>query len=522
MASADVVTTAQRTAAAPRPSGLVIENLSKTFPSVVALDEFGVDVAAGSVHALVGPNGCGKSTFVKVLAGIHRPDPGARIWVDGQEIDVGSATAVDGAGVRFVHQDLGIIEPLDAVDNVALGLGYQRARLGVISWKAQRRQTQALLDQFGVRVSIDAPLALASPVERTAVAIVRALAGGVPGRGLLILDEPTAALPHREVDQLYTLVRDVKATGVSVILISHRLDEVVAIADTVSVMRAGKIIGGGPVAEMNVSTMAGMIAGGNHLVAGVPDRADDEPVSDRPVVLRGRQISGRHLRGVDLELREGEIVGVAGLLGSGREELPYAVAGAAGIEVDAEWEVGGETFDEMTLERAAGLGIALVPAQRARESVIAPFSVSENLSLPGLGRLRRGPLLSPGRERGFVREWLTAMTVRATAERSPITVLSGGNQQKVVLARWLAMNPKLLVLSEPTAGVDVGARTTLYTLIRERAADGLTVLVASSDALDLVHMCDRVLVMRNGVAAAELRGARITEAEIVETMEGVV
>ena len=522
MASAATATQPAGAGTPARPPGLVIEGLSKTFPSVVALDEFGVEVAAGSVHALVGPNGCGKSTFVKVLAGIHKPDPGGRIWIDGVEIEAGAADAADAAGVRFVHQDLGIVDALDAVDNVALGLGYQRSRLGTIAWRAQRRRTRALLDQFGVAVSIGVPLAAASPVERTAVAIVRALAGGIPGRGLLVLDEPTAALPHREVDQLYRLVRDVKATGVSVILISHRLDEVVVIADTVSVMRAGKVIGGGPVAEMDVGTMAALIAGGKHLVADVPLRAEETPRSQAPVVLRGRAIKGRHLRGVDVELREGEIVGVAGLLGSGREELPYAVAGAGGVEVEAEWEVGGDTFGDMTLERAAGYGIALVPAERARESVVAPFAVYENLSMPALARLRRGRLLSPERERRFVRKWLGALDVRASAYNSPITVLSGGNQQKVVLARWLAMEPKLLVLSEPTAGVDVGTRSALYEIVRGRAAEGLAVLVASSDAQDLVHMCDRVLVMRNGIVVAELTGARITESEMVDMMEGVV
>ncbi|HEY4095415.1 MAG TPA: sugar ABC transporter ATP-binding protein [Baekduia sp.] len=509
-------------ATAARPSGLVIENLSKTFPGVIALDEFGVDVAAGSVHALVGPNGCGKSTFVKVLAGIHRPDPGGRILVDGAEIEVGSAADADAAGVRFVHQDLGIVEALDAVDNVALGLGYQRSRVGTISWRAQRRQTRELLDRFGVAVALDSPLSEASPVERTAVAIVRALAGGIPGRGLLILDEPTAALPHREVEQLYGLVRDVKATGVSVVLISHRLDEVVAIADTVSVMRAGKVIGGGPVAEMDVARMAAMIAGGKHLVADAPLRTEAAPPSQAPVVLRATGIRGRHLRGVDLELHEGEVVGVAGLLGSGRDELPYAVGGAGSIEVEGQWELGGEQFTEMTLDRAARSGVFLIPAERARQSIVAPFTVSENLSIPSLSKLKRGGLLSPAGERRFARDWMTALDVRASAANMPITVLSGGNQQKVVLARWLAMNPKLLVMSEPTAGVDVGARSALYEIVRARAADGLSVLVASSDAQDLVHMCDRVLVMRNGTVAAEITGARITESEMVDMMEGVV
>jgi ribose transport system ATP-binding protein len=494
--------------------------LTKVFPGVVALDDFSLEIGSGTVHALVGPNGCGKSTFVKILAGVYKPDTYDEASIDGVPVQLGSADAAHEAGVRFVHQDLGVVGELNAVDNVALGLGYERTSVRTVSWRDQRRRTRELLDRFGVAVSLDVPLMLLTPVERAAVAIVRALAGGIPGKGLLVLDEPTAALPHREVHQLYKLVRDVRATGTSVLLISHRLDEVMEIADTVSVMRAGRLVGGGPISEMSVPTMVAMITGGREDLANLPDRRPN-PRREQPPFLSARGVYGRHLRGVDLDLHEGEIVGVAGLLGSGREELPYAVAGAAGPEVTGDFTVDGKDVGELDLQRALKLRIALVPADRAAESMVAGFNVRETVSLPTLHLMRRRGLLSGRAEKAFVANWLEQVQVRSNAVNAPIESLSGGNQQKVVVGRWLATNPKVLVMSEPTAGIDIGARVALYELVREQAANGVAVLVASSDVQDLLHVCDRVLVLREGVVAGEVEASEIRESTIVDTMEGV-
>jgi ribose transport system ATP-binding protein len=516
----DSTVQANGTIAAPeRAPALIVQGVSKTFPGVRAIDGLDLTIGAAQVHALVGPNGCGKSTLVKILAGVHKPDPGSEAWLQGQPFELGSARAATDAGIRFVHQDLGIVGELDAIDNVALGLGYARTRLGTIAWRVQRRRTAELLDRFGVAVSLWRPLREATPVERTAVAVVRALAGSRPGEGLLVLDEPTAALPHREVEALYRLVRAIRDTGTAVLLISHRLDEVMAIADYVTVMRAGTSVGGGATTETDVATMASMIAGGREI-----DAAPGEHrtlAQDTRVVLSVEGLSGRYLRNVGFQLRQGEIVGAAGLLGSGREELAYAVAGAGGPAITGAWTVGGERLVDLTLDQARARGIALVPAERASESVISELQVGENLSLPELENLHRGPLLSGRRERAFVHHWLTELDVRANSIDSPISVLSGGNQQKVVLARWLATHPTVLTLSEPTAGVDVGARQSLYQLVRAQSARGLSVLVASSDVQDLLHLCDRVLVLRNGKVVVELVGNRINEGEIVQFMEGV-
>jgi ABC-type sugar transport system ATPase subunit len=502
---------------------LLARRVSKSFPGVLALDEFELEVPPGTVHALVGPNGCGKSTFVKILAGVHTPDGPAEAWVNGSPLELGSGAAAAELGVSFVHQDLGIVEELDAVENVAFGVGFARSRLGTIAWRRQRRRTKELLRAFGAvtgDISHDVPLRYATPVQRTAVAIVRALATSEPGRGVLVLDEPTAVLPKHEVDILYRLIDEVRQSGTSILLISHRLDEVVAVCDHVTVMRNGVVIGDGPIAEMDVARMTSLIAGS--------DLSDGEAAAPVPrstrigaPVLTVSGLVGGNLAGVDLEIAAGEILGIAGLLGSGREELPYAIAGATEQPVEGTWTIDGTSHQAMDLQRARRLGIALVPADRAHESAIADFSVGENLSVPSLPQLRSGSVLDRRKERKLTARWLERMDVRANAAGASISVLSGGNQQKVILGRWLATNPRLLALAEPTAGVDVGARQALYDLLREQAAEGLAVLMASSDVQDLLSSCDRVLILRDGRIVAELRDDTVTEVHVLSAMEGV-
>jgi ribose transport system ATP-binding protein len=497
---------------------LELERLSKTFPGVKAIDDISLTIAAGSIHALVGQNGCGKSTTIKVLSGFHKPDPGAEARIDGVPFTLGSSDAAAARGVRFVFQDLGLVGELDAVDNIGLGLGYARGPARLIDWKAQRRTTRQLLGRFGVAVDPGAPVRTLSPLAQTAVAVVRAVAGGIPGRGLLVLDEPTAALGHREVDQLYRLVREVRDTGTAVLLVSHRLDEVLAIADDVSVMRTGRIVGGGAVRDMTVPRLAGLIAG-SAAVTGIAERTQQRRERTAPA-LEVRGLRGKTLRGLDITVGHGEIVGVAGLLGSGREELGYAIAGAGDTPAAGVWETGGRRMTAMTPDTAARNGIVFVPASREHESAFPELDVRENLLIAALPRMRRGPLVHARRERPIAREWLSRMRVRLDSMDAPFATLSGGNQQKVVLGRWLATEPRILIMSEPTAGVDVGARQVLYELLKERARDGLSILVTSSDVQDLLHLCDRVLVLRDGVAGRELEGPQITEHEIVSAMEG--
>jgi ribose transport system ATP-binding protein len=502
---------------------LRVRGLSKTFPGVQAVRNVDLDVAAGSVHALLGHNGCGKSTLIKALAGVHAPDPGSQAWIDGAELQFGHPEDAERKGLRFVHQELGIVPELSALDNVGFVVGFERGRLGRINWRRQQKVTSELLARFGFDFDATRPLAACTPPERTAIAIVRAVAGWQRGRGVVILDEPTASLPAHEVDELFRLIRDIRDTGTAVILVSHRLDEVMAIADHATVMREGQVIWTGSTAEMTTGAFVNLIANteGDDWSDAPPEIERNVDVSQQPVALRIRNCEGRSVRGVDLDVHAGEIVGLAGLLGSGREELPYIVAGAHAGEATGEFAIGGERCDQLTIDESRRRGVALVPADRAREGIIGDFTTRENVSLAGLPNLVTRGRLAPSGERRFARRWLEAVSADPDYGERLITTLSGGNQQKAVLARWLSVAPKVLVLSEPTAGVDIGARMVIYEELRRRADEGLAVLVASSDVEDLLAVCDRVVVLRDGVVVRELDRNEMNKPAIVGAMEGV-
>lgn len=477
------------------------------------------------MHALLGHNGCGKSTLVKALAGVHAPDPGAQAWIDGEELELGDPEDAVRKGLRFVHQELGIIPELGAVDNVGFVLGYERDGFRRINWRRQAKRTTELLEEFGFYLDPWLPLGNASPPQRAAVAIVRAVAGWQRGRGVLILDEPTASLAKHEVEQLFGLIREVSGTGTAVILVSHRLDEVMAIADHATVMRAGELVWDGDLADMTMGGLVGMIANTSgeemhedgHISAGMaPPEA-----SRGPVAAQVRGLRSRYLHGIDLTIHEGEVVGVAGLLGSGREELPYILAGDLTDEVSGKFTIAGQDYEGLSIQKSRGAGVALVPADRAREGIFSQFTTGENVSIAGLDDLCQGRVVRPPLERAFVRRWLEAVHADPDAAGRHISTLSGGNQQKAVLARWLCVSPKLLVLSEPTAGVDIGARMVLYEEIKRRAKEGLAVLMASSDVEDLLAACDRVVVLRDGVIVGEFSAGRMTKPSILEAMEGV-
>jgi ribose transport system ATP-binding protein len=447
---------------------------------------------------------------------VHRPDHGWRGWIGGEPLEHGFSDPRAKAQLRFVHQDLGVVLEFNAVDNIALTLGYSRGRGGRISWREQLEQTGALLDRFGVDIDLERPLSAASPVQRTAVAVARAVGGLERGAGVLVLDEPTASLPPAEVDRLFKIVDEVRREGTAVLYISHRLDEVFSIAHRVTVLREGRVVVADEVDRFTRGSLADAIAG--HHVARPARKATEQEKG--PVRLSVRGLSGPRLHDLDLTVRAGEVVGVAGLLGSGREVVPYAISGALGSSVTGSWTVDGAAVEVDSVLDALRAGIALVPADRQHESVVEGFNVRENASLAGLAKIRRHGGVTLRRERPWAEEWLERLDVVRGRMEHPIATLSGGNQQKVVLARWLSTEPSLLMLAEPTAGVDVGARAALYGVLREQAREGLGVLVASSDVHELVELCDRVLVLRDGRCCSELAGDALSHQTIVAAMEG--
>lgn len=498
---------------------LRVEHVRKAFGSTVALDDVTLEVAAGEVHALLGHNGSGKSTLIKILAGFHQPDPGSEAWIDGKALALGSSEEARRHGLRFVHQDLGLIRELNAVDNVALAIGYSRTRSGQIHQARQITRTEELLSRFSVNLDVTAPLVDASPVERTCVAIARALWDWEEGPRILVLDEPTASLPSREVSRLFEAVREVRAAGHAVLYVSHRMEEIFEIADDLVVLRAGRVVQAGKVADQSPQQLASLIAG-HAMGEQEATPSTGSPKDDVALSIRG--LTGRYLNGVDIELRRGEVLGAAGLLGSGRDELPYLLAGAMPSSSASPWLLNGDEITPPTSITAPNMGIAFVPAERGRQGLIAEFTVGENVTLGALPDMRQRGMLSGRRAKSQARRWLEEIGVDVHTVDRPVSTLSGGNQQRVLLGRCLFTNPSILVLAEPTAGVDVGARQALYALLRERAErTGLSIVLASSDVEDLVSVCDRVIVLVHGQVASEMMGRDIKGERIVSVMESI-
>ncbi|MEO6571452.1 MAG: sugar ABC transporter ATP-binding protein, partial [Ilumatobacteraceae bacterium] len=460
-------------------------------------------VGEGEIVALVGHNGSGKSTLVKVLSGVHQPDPGARIWLAGADGD-------DATELHFIHQDLGLVEMLTTVENLDLGRGYGWRGLLPTERRSERNRARGLIARFGPSFNVEVPVARLSAAERTIVAITRALASWSHDRNVLVLDEPTAALHDDEVAKLFNAVRRVAADGAGVLFISHRLDEVLDLADRVVVLRDGVVVADLATDELDHDSLVSKITGTE-----IVHYAERSHTGPGDVVFRALGITGGVVDAVDIELRSGEIVGLSGVLGSGRDQLAGVVFGVLDGAVDR-LTVDGRDIARLTPRSAIAAGLAYVPADRRRRGAIMGMSARENLTLPLLLPLRRRfGRLDRRAERDDVLKHIDAVGVRPRDPERPLAQFSGGNQQKVVLAKWLRTNPKVLFLDEPTQGVDVGASVAILDLVSGLARDGGAVLIASSDDNELAKVCDRVLVMRDGRIIAELRGDELTEARLL-------
>jgi ribose transport system ATP-binding protein len=493
---------------------LRIGSVSKTFPGLRALDDVALEVASGEIVALVGQNGSGKSTLVKILTGMHQADPGARIELRNAAGDL--APLVDGeAGVRAIHQDLGLIGTLSTVENLDLGRALRGRMLAPVRARAERARARALLASFGVAVDVDVPVAELSPAERAIVAIARALDGWDRPDRVLVLDEPTTALHGEEVQRLFAAVREVAARGAGIVFISHRLDEVLALADRVVALRDGRLVADVSADAVDHDALVQMIAG-RRLAAHV--RPATVPAGDP--VLRVRDLRGDTVAGLDLEVRGGEIVGLSGLLGSGREFVCGLAFGAA-ARTAGEVSVDGTPLHARRGPSAAiAAGVAYVPGDRRAQGAVMTWSARENLTLPSLASLsRRVGGVDRRAERAEAARWAQRLELMPPDPERRLELFSGGNQQKVVLGKWLRTAPRVLLLDEPTQGVDVGAKAAIYALIDEAAASGAAVLVASSDEAELALICGRVVVLRDGRAAAELHRDELDESRLV--LEGL-
>jgi ribose transport system ATP-binding protein len=497
-------------------TALSVRNATKIFGAQVALDNVSIDVEPGEVRALVGQNGCGKSTLIKILAGFHEPEPGTEATVGGEPLPFVDPVASEAAGLRFVHQDLGLVGNLDTVDNLALGQGYITNVTKTIRWRKERAKAREALSALGYEIDVKVPVAGLQMSERTAVAIARAMSErGTPPK-MLILDEPTANLPGAEAQRLYQLVRRVADSGVAVLFVSHHFDEVFEMAESVTVLRDGKLITTRPVEGLTEEELIELVVGRK---LEEHNRRDADAREHGQEILTLSGVGGRNVQGMDLTVHRGEVVGVAGITGSGREEVASLVFG--GHERSGEITVDGKVLPQNRPDISIERGVALVPAERHANASLLDQTLRENITLVDPGRHMTMGILRRRPEKADVRVWLDRLTVKPGGETEfTMTQLSGGNQQKVILARWLRQEPEVLILDEPTQGVDVGAKADIHTLVDEAAAQGAAVLVCSTDHEELVRVCDRVVIMRRDRAAEILRGDQITADNITAATIG--
>ncbi|MGW2223978.1 sugar ABC transporter ATP-binding protein [Streptomyces formicae] len=485
---------------APEPPLLTMSGITKSFPGVRALDGVDLQVLAGEVHCLLGQNGAGKSTLIKVLAGAHQPDDGEITW-RGERTTLRSPIAAMRLGIATIYQELDLVEGLSVAENVYLG--HEPTSGGfVVRGRVARDSTAALLRRLG-HGEIDPGRLVGelSAAQQQIVSMARALSHEVR---LIVMDEPSAALDPDEVDNLFRIVTALTADGVAVVYISHRLEEIRRIGDRVTVLKDGRAVAGGlPAKSTPTKDVVAMMTGRNVEYV-FPERADESPrrrdgqpgLHEPVLTVRGLSRHGEFAP-LDLDLRPGEIVGLAGLVGSGRSEILETIYGARKPS-SGQVAVGGRVLRPGSVRSAVRAGLGLAPEERKAQALLMLESVTRNVSVSSMSRFSRGGWLDRGGEREAAHTATRELSLRPDDPSVPVRTLSGGNQQKAVLARWLLRGCRVLLLDEPTRGVDVGARAELYAVIRRLADEGLAVLMVSSEVPEVLGLADRVLVLREG------------------------
>ncbi len=493
---------------------LTLRAVNKTFAGQMALRNVDLDVGYGEVRALVGQNGSGKSTLIKLLAGYHQPDPGSVAEIEGRPFDLGSAPAARAHGLRFVHQDLALVLGMSVLDNMMLGRDYPRGFGGRIAWRRARDEARTQLRELGVDADPGTPVGALSMAERTAVAIGRALADTHAGERLFtVLDEPTAALPQDEVGRLLGAIDSLRRQGHGVLLVSHHLNEVLDVADTVTVLRDGRVVASVPRSDVDYAKLTELIVGHPVARATPSERAVAVERATGRAALTVRNLRGARIAGLDLDVHPGEIVGIAGITGSGRESVAPLLIGR--LPRTGEVRVDGRLIASGQPRQAIDAGVASIPGERARYGVFANLNVRTNLTISGLSRHRRWSRIQVQRERAEVDEWIERLSIVTRGTDAPIISLSGGNQQKVLVGRALRLRPQVLVLDDPTQGIDIGARAQIHGVIEQCAADGIAILLVSTDSDDLARLADRVVVLAGGRRAKSLlRGPDLTDNSI--------
>ena len=498
---------------APEPI-LEASNLSKRFPGVQALDGVSARFHAGEVVAVMGENGAGKSTLMKALAGVHPPDAGEIRW-EGKPVRISRVAQAEALGIAFIHQELNLCENLTVAENVFLGREPCRAGWW-LDRRTMRKRAAELLARVGLKVSPDEVVESLSIGQRQMVEIARALAREAR---LFIMDEPTSSLTASETARLFEVVRDLKSRGLGVVFISHRLAEVMSVADRVVVLKDGRNSGDLTKSEMSPERMVQLMVGRDL----DPSRRRPEGIQTGAVRLEAENLRTRAWPGetVSFSVRAGEIVGMAGLVGAGRTELARVVAGVDRA-LSGTVRVDGVVLPPGCVAAAVRAGVALAPEDRKEQGIFLEMPIRENIALPGLGGMQRLGFVRSGAVTALAERMRGLLGIRTSDVEKMAGLLSGGNQQKVVLAKWLALSPRVFVLDEPTRGVDVGAKAEIYRVIEDLAADGAAVLMISSDLEEVLRLSDRVLVMHEGRLAGEVGRAELSEEAVMQLATGTL
>lgn len=490
---------------------LALDGITKTFPGVKALSDVSLSLYPGQVTALVGENGAGKSTVVKILTGIYQPTEG-RILVDGTETRFPTAQDAADAGITAIHQETVLFDELSVAENIFLGHA-PRNRFGLIDWAAMARMSREILDGIGAEIDPGAKLRDLGIANKHLVAIARALS--IDAR-VVIMDEPTAALSHKEIQELYELVEQLKGQGKAILFISHKFDEIFRIADNYTVFRDGQFVGEGKIADVTNDALVKLMVGrevANIFPARPPGRGD--------VVLEVENYNHpTEFADIGFCLRSGEILGFYGLVGAGRSEAMQALFGitrASGGTI----RIDGQEVTIRATADAANNGIVYVPEDRGKQGAIIAMPIFQNITLPSLSRTSHNGFIRLAEEFKLARDFTERLDLRAASLDTKVESLSGGNQQKVVIAKWLATMPKIIILDEPTKGIDIGSKAAVHEFMAELAAEGLAIIMVSSEIPEVLGMSDRIIVMREGRIVAEVAHDDMTPETLVRHAAGI-
>jgi len=482
---------------------LTLKNITKEFPGVKALDDVTINIERGTIHGLVGENGAGKSTLIKVLAGIYQTNKG-EIILDGKPCRFNSPIEARRAGISVVHQEIKLAEPLSVAENMFLG--NVQLKNGLVDWKGMRRRAREIVEDLGMDIDINAQVSSLTVAKKQIVEIMHAINNN---SRILIMDEPSAVLTDRELEVMFRIVKQLRDKGITIIYISHRLDEIFGLCSNVSVLRDGRHIDTIPVASVDRQGLINMMVGRE-----MGQEYPKEVGNVGGTILEVKNLSRGILQDISFEVKSGEVFGISGLVGAGRTELARAILGIDKPE-SGEVYVRGKKVHYRTFADAIRDGLGLIPEDRKLQGLVQIMSVKRNTTLVNMKRVLRAGVISSSLEEKLSKEYADKLHVVTPSMETEVQYLSGGNQQKVVIAKWLFQNSEILFLDEPTRGIDVGAKAEIYRLINRMAKEGKTIIMISSEMPELLGLCDRIMVMHEGHKMGELNAAEATQEKIM-------